>query len=463
MSIVVIGDSMLDINYNGRAEKLAQEACIPVINVDTCFTRYAVGGAANVYNNINKMGLDTILISVVGCDNDGTILECMCEEINPKSIILKDSTRPTTVKNRFYVNKKIVFRYDIEETTDIPTEIETSILRKFQDNISSYRLLILSDYNKGVLTTRLTKLLIAIAVTNHIEVCVDPKLKNIFKYENSFLIKPNQLEGEAICKYKITKDNYFKAVKDITEITKCHTCLLTLGENGMIVFDGKKTQYIETQVNEVIDITGAGDVVMASFVFYYLKTRNIFESTKFANYCGQIKVKNFGTYAITQYDILTYEKTLNKVIPIDDLEYLINIIRTTDKKIVITNGCFDIIHVGHLSFLEKAKECGDILIVGLNSDKSVKMNKGETRPINDIVYRCKQLSMISCIDYVVVFEDKTPMKFIEIVKPDILVKGGDYIITQILGREFAKETRIIDYTDGFSTTNIIKKIDKVST
>jgi len=463
MSIVVIGDIMLDINYNGGAEKLAQEACIPVVNIDTSLTHYAVGGAANVYNNINKMGLDAILISVVGCDNNGIILQHMCNDINEKSIIILDSNRQTTIKNRFYVNKKIVFRYDIEETNDIPTEIETNILRTFQDNISSYRLLILSDYNKGVLTTRLTKLLIAIAVTNNIEVCVDPKMKNIFKYENSFLIKPNQLEGETICKYKITKDNYSKAVKDIAEITKCHNCLLTLGENGMIIYDGNKTQYIETQVNNVIDITGAGDVVMASFVFYYLKTLNVFESTKFANFCGQLKVRNFGTYAITQYDILTYEKTLNKIIPLSDLSSLIKIIRTTDKKIVITNGCFDIIHVGHLSFLEKAKECGDILIVGLNSDKSVKMNKGESRPINDIVYRCKQLSMISCIDYVVVFEEKTPIKFIEIVKPDILVKGGDYEITQILGREFAKETRIIDYADGFSTTSIIKKIDKVST
>jgi D-beta-D-heptose 7-phosphate kinase/D-beta-D-heptose 1-phosphate adenosyltransferase len=155
-----------------------------------------------------------------------------------------------------------------------------------------------------------------------------------------------------------------------------------------------------------------------------------------------------------------FEKNINKVVSQNELKQITDIIKSTDRKVVMTNGCFDILHVGHLNFLEQSKKCGDVLIVAINSDASVKMNKGDSRPINDVQYRCKQMSMISCVDYVVVFEEKTPYQILKVICPDILVKGGDYNIENIVGREFAKETRVIEYLNGFSSTSIIKKMEE---
>jgi D-beta-D-heptose 7-phosphate kinase/D-beta-D-heptose 1-phosphate adenosyltransferase len=463
-SVVIIGDIMLDINYHGTSTRLAQEACLPVVNVDQTLTSYSLGGAANVYNNLISMVCETSIISVIGNNDNGAILLNMLEKCGNKNNIIIDSNRRTTVKNRFYVNNKLVFRYDIEDTCMINKDIELQILDAFKTHINSCEILVLSDYNKGVLTTTLTNKLIEIANENNIKVFVDPKIKDVNKYKSCFLIKPNQREGENICGHHITQQNCIESAKEICQIMNCTVCLLTLGEHGMIVYDTYMSPpelLIHTKSINVIDITGAGDVVLASFVYYYMKTYDVYKSAEFSNYCGQIKVKNLGTITITPYDILMYEKNINKVISINDIKPVVEIIKATNRTIVLTNGCFDILHVGHFNLLEKAKECGDILIVCINSDKSVKMNKGDSRPINDEQYRCKQLSMLECVDYVVVFDDKTPLDIIEKIRPDILVKGGDYNMSQILGKEYAKETRIIDYIEGFSTTSICNSVKKM--
>lgn len=458
MSIIVIGDIMLDINHTGISTKLAQEACLPVINVDTSQTLYQLGGASNVYNNLVSMNCDVRIISVCGCDSNGSILRSMLIEKNSDNCIIADSTRLTTTKNRFYVNKKLVFRYDTEDTFDIQENVEKQIIDEFKRQMNSCRFLIMSDYNKGVLTPRLTQTLIQLSNANNIKVFVDPKFRNVAQYRGCFLIKPNQVEGENICGYKITKSNADVGAYTIMKTLQTNACLLTLGENGMVLYSDNAHISLKATANQVIDITGAGDVVLSSFIYYYQKTNNLEESAKFSNYCGQLKVKNLGTYTVTPYDVITYERTLNKVVTQSELLNITNIVKSTSRKVVLTNGCFDILHVGHLNFLEHAKECGDVLIVAINSDASVKMNKGESRPINDINYRCKQMSMISCVDYVVVFEEKTPYKILELIRPDILVKGGDYNLDQIIGREFAKETLVIEYIEGFSSTSIIKKL-----
>lgn len=465
MSVVVIGDIMLDINYHGTSTRLAQEACLPVVNIDPTLTSYSLGGAANVHNNLISMGCDATIISIIGNNDNGEILLRLLEKCGNKNNIIIDSNRCTTVKNRFYVNNKLVFRYDIEDTNMINNAIELQIINAFRTHIESCKVLVLSDYNKGVLTTNLTNKLIEIANDYGIKVFVDPKIKDVDKYKSCFLIKPNQREGENICGHHITQQNCIESAKEICQIMGCVVCLLTLGEHGMIIYDTRVSLtpelLIHTNRINVIDITGAGDVVLASFVYYYMKTHNIRKSAEFSNYCGQIKVKNLGTITITPYDILMYEKNINKVISINDIKPVVEIIKATHKTIVLTNGCFDILHIGHFNLLEKAKECGDVLIVCINSDKSVKMNKGDSRPINDEQYRCKQLSMLGCVDYVVIFDDKTPLDIIEKVRPDILVKGGDYDISQIIGREYAKETRIIDYIEGFSTTSICNNVKKL--
>lgn len=460
-NVVIIGDVMLDINYIGTSNRIAQEACIPVVNVKNDNISYSLGGAANVCHNLYQMGINTHMIYL---GNDDKYADIIIEKI--KSCTMKNhlvnTTRCSTVKHRFYVNNKIVFRYDNEETQDITTDEEQQILDIFRDNCQDYKILVLSDYNKGLLTPSLTRKLIKLANEKNIKVFVDPKIKNIDKYDGSFLIKPNKTEGEQMCGHYITNENLQKSMEEICDKTGSQNCLLTLGEDGMALLENKKMQYVNSEHNNVIDITGAGDVVLASFIYYYLKMKDLYESTKFSNYCGQIKVKNFGTYKITKYDILMYENKKNKLISRENLKDYIKIIKKSNKKIVFTNGCYDILHYGHLTFLEESKKLGDILIVALNSDSSVKINKGDSRPINNIDYRIKQMCAINYVDFVVVFDEKTPEKIIQDIYPNVLVKGGDYQIDNILGREYAEETKIISYQTGFSTTNIIEKMKDVT-
>jgi len=469
--IVVIGDIILDVNYNGTATRLAQEACVPVVNIIKKEVTSLLGGAANVYHNLLSVGLDAKLISVGGKDNEYynfcDILESTRNKFNKKdnlseNCIIIDPSRSTTVKHRFYVNNKMVFRYDSETNEDISQNTEQMIIEEFNKKIDVCKIVILSDYNKGVLTPTLTQEIIRISNTRKIKVFIDPKLKDVLKYSDCYLIKPNKNEGEHMCGHKITKDNLENSMKEIMIKMRCIVCLLTMGEEGIAILSTNEGfHYFPINQSHVIDITGAGDVVLASFVYNYLRTYNLVCSCLFANYCGQLKVKNLGTYALTKYDLLVYESTYkNKLIERKDLEDNIELMKGAGKKIVFTNGCFDILHYGHLTLLEEAKINGDILIVALNTDVSIKENKGNERPINKLEYRIKQISALSYVDFIVVFEEKTPYEILSIIRPDVLIKGGDYKIETIVGKNFAKETKILKYNDGFSTTGIIEKMKK---
>lgn len=463
--VVVIGDIMLDINYVGHATRLAQEACIPVVNIKETNITYSLGGAANVYNNLLSMNINAQLISVAGKDKYYDIIREKLEFSGKHNIIINDTNRCTTLKHRFYVNNKIVFRYDTEDTYDINENVEDIIIDFFTTKCHKCKLVVLSDYNKGVLTPRVTQEIIKFSNKHNIKVFVDPKIKNITKYSGCFLIKPNKTEGEQICGKIITNDTLSDRAIEICRITNSNICLLTLGEDGMILYDScdGRNYIVHTTHCNVIDITGAGDVVLAGFIYYYLKTKCLIEATKFSNYCGQLKVRNFGTYILTPFDVIIYEKMTNKLILSEDLSRTIQIIKDANKKIVFTNGCYDILHYGHLTFLEEAKALGDILIVALNTDESIKENKGDNRPINKLEYRIKQMCAIGCVDFVVVFGDKTPYELLEKIRPFALVKGGDYVIDSVIGKEFAQKTIILKYNDGFSTTNIIKQIERNTT
>lgn len=477
MSVIVIGDVMLDINYIGNATRLAQESCIPIVNIKDGNKKISLGGAGNIYRNLLNMGIRTHLISVIGQDC-GMLLDevesiwmryleqewCSYDTFadEPTQYLFVDSDRHLTTKNRFFVNNKIIFRYDVEDTHDITQKDEERIFDALETRCAQEDVIaiVLSDYNKGVLTSSLTRNIIQYAVKNNIKVFIDPKTKDIEKYSGGFLIKPNKQEGELICGKKITNENLSCCVEDICRLSGCQNCLLTLGEEGLVFNNGKTLYCVPASKNDVIDITGAGDVVLAGLIYYHLMGYQMSECANFANYCGQVKVRNCGTYAITKYDILMYEKTKSKYIPEQDVKKNISIIKDVGKKIVLTNGCFDILHYGHLSLFEEAKKKGDILIVALNSDKSVKTNKGDTRPINNLHYRMKQLSVIECIDFIIVFDEKTPINIVKLIQPDVLIKGGDYKIDDIVGREYAKETIIYPYQVGFSTTSIIEQIKK---
>jgi D-beta-D-heptose 7-phosphate kinase/D-beta-D-heptose 1-phosphate adenosyltransferase len=474
-TVFVIGDVMLDVNYIGSATRIAQEACIPVVNVHENNINVLLGGASNVYNNLLNIGIDTHIITVTG---KGEYLEKMCGELKNKRRqfeekfqskmheqkldVIVDISRCVTTKHRFFVNNKIVFRYDFEDTHELSDEYEEALITLFNQRCDEYhpKIVVLSDYNKGVLTRRVASEIIRISNSYGIKVFIDPKTKDIQKYKGCFMIKPNKLEGEIICGKNIDLSNLNIIVKEICDKTGSEMCLLTLSEDGLVLFNSKSNEIykVKNKQSTVIDITGAGDVVLAGFIYYYMKNASIKELAEFSNYCGQTKIKNFGTYVLTIYDIFMYTKVFNKFIERDNVSEIIKIIKDADKKIILTNGCFDILHFGHLMLLEKSKQLGDILIVALNTDESIKENKGNDRPVIKLEYRIKQLCALECVDFVVVFGEKTPLNLIKQIYPDFLVKGGDYKMEDIVGKEFAKETIVIPYNDGFSTSNIINNI-----
>lgn len=469
--ISIIGDVILDINYTGNSSRIAQEACIPIVKVDKNNISYSLGGAANVYHNLLSMGLNARLITVIGTDESGQILYNLLEDQRKKfktkwgitpaeNIIIQSNDKCTTIKNRFYVDHKIIFRYDTENTNDICESIEFNIIKTFKDKWVSCEYIILSDYDKGVLTSYVTRSIIEESNKNNCKVFVDPKIRDFSKYSNCFLIKPNKDEGERICNFELTDDKICDGLLYICNKSNSQNCLLTLGERGIALYQSliNNTYMSGTCIHNLQDITGAGDVVMAALVYNFMKSKNLCEAAHFANYCGQLKVTNLGTYAITPYDVLMYNKITTKIIKDTEIERTIQIIKDANKKIVFTNGCYDILHCGHLEFLEEAKTYGDILIVALNTDDSIKRIKGDKRPINTLNNRIRQMNALKCVDFIVSFNEISPFFLIKRIMPDVLIKGGDYLEETIIGKEFSKKTIIGKYNNDCSTTNIIEQI-----
>lgn len=457
--ILIVGDLILDVNYIGSTNRIAPEAPIPVTKIDKI--EYNLGGALNIASNLASMGNLVVIAGVVGNDIGGQkIIELLKEKSIDTKYIIIDNKRPTTTKHRIFSGTKLVSRFDIETNSPISRDTHNKIIEFIKlygaenSTTSSQRVVILSDYLKGVLTYELTQEIIQYGNMSNILTFVDPKDTKYSKYNGCTLIKPNKAEGELIIGRKILKENLDKDLNEIRDRICSKYCLLTLSEDGMCILGDTIKYYPIINKKNVIDVTGAGDTVLSSFVHHYIRTNDIYSSTEFSNYCGQLKVSRMGTYAVTPYDIIQYNNKNSKHVSINDIGYIADILRKT-QKIIFTNGCFDVLHYGHLTYLEEAKQQGDILIIGLNSDNSIKRTKGHSRPFNKENYRVKHLEMLSLVDFIVVFEDDTPLELIKLVKPDILVKGGDYNIDTVIGKEYAKEVKILGFVENISTTKIL--------
>jgi D-beta-D-heptose 7-phosphate kinase/D-beta-D-heptose 1-phosphate adenosyltransferase len=406
--IYVVGDSFLDEYWYGSSYRLSPEAPVPVVlNPDK---KYAAGGAANVANNLESLGSDVTLITNIGNDVEGLRFKSLVSH--------KTDVRPCSMtphKIRVYANDQCVCRVDNEVTTDA---IRVNFL-------SDADYIILSDYNKGAISDPRYW----IESNPSAKVCVDPK-KDVSFYEGAWLVKPNlkefyehfgKGEVEYVARWAIKKYN----IENI---------LVTMGKDGMMWVTLDKTYRVETKDVPVHDVTGAGDVVMAAIVYAIERGMDITQAMNFANQCASVAIQQPGTYIVKPSDVL--------------------------KRIIFTNGCFDIIHPGHIDLLKKAKELGDYLIVGLNSDDSVRRLKGSGRPINDQASRKLSLEAIKYVDEVIIFDDDTPIDLIKRIKPNVIVKGGDYTPEQVVGNEVA-EVVIVPTVYGFSTSNIIQNIKEV--
>ena len=464
--ILVVGDLMIDHYLWGLCERISPEAPVQVVNVDREST--VLGGAGNVINNLNSLGAKVDVISVIG--------ECkVSEELKGLLIDIKVDTqylitqkdRVTSKKSRIIAAHQQVVRYDRESTDEINNNSQIAILDIFKTIVNNYDVILLSDYGKGVLTFELTQSLITIANENKKKLLVDPKGLNYSKYNGAYLLTPNKKEASEATN-SVIKDNksLTQAIKSLKKQCNLEVSLITLSDQGVAIFDNELRIH-PTVAIEVFDVTGAGDTILASLGFALSCNKNIDQAVKFANLASGVVVGKIGSATATLNEIIEYESSLNKsssdehIKTWDEISYIVSELKNKDKKIIFTNGCFDILHIGHIKYLEKSKSFGDILILGLNSDDSIRRLKGKNRPINTQTDRAYIVASLEVVDYVVIFDEDTPFDLIKLIKPDVLVKGGDYEGKEVVGQDIAKELKLVKFIDDKSTTKTIERIQKV--
>ena len=461
--ILVVGDLMIDHYLWGSSERISPEAPVPVVNVDSEST--VLGGAGNVINNLNALGAVVDVISVIGeCETSKELKDLLCDINIETQYLITQKNRVTSKKSRIIAAQQQVLRYDRESTSEINNKSQVAILKVFKKIVNNYDVILLSDYGKGVLTFELTQSLISIANKNKKKLLVDPKGLDYSKYKGAYLLTPNKKEASEATNI-IIKDNesLTQSIRILKDQIDLSVSLITLSEKGVAIFDNELRIY-PTAAREVFDVTGAGDTILASIGFALSCNKDIDEAIKFANLASGVVVGKIGSATATLNEIIKYESSLNKSISDehiktwDEISSIISELKNNDKKIVFTNGCFDILHIGHVKYLEKAKNFGDILILGLNSDDSTHRLKGKNRPINTQDDRAYILASLEVVDYVVIFNEDTPLDLIKLIKPDVLVKGGDYEGKEVVGQDIAKELKLVQFIDAKSTSKTIKKI-----
>lgn len=462
-NILVIGDLMIDHYLWGSCERISPEA--PVQVVDIAKETTVLGGGGNVINNLKALGANVSVSGVIGSDENGVELIALLKniDVDVSGIIIQDG-RKTSKKSRVIAASQQILRYDKESKEEIEKSSVEKILNSLTNSVSGYDAVILSDYGKGVLTDELCQGVISLCNKAGVKVLVDPKGSDYSKYSGAYLLTPNKKEAMLATKIEIKdKGSLKEALLEMKKEANLAISLITLSEDGIAVYDNEM-KIFPTVAKEVFDVTGAGDTVIASIAFALSANKSIEDSAKFANLAAGVVVGKIGSATVTLDEIEEYEASLHKstseahIKSFDDIKAVVERYRANGKKVVFTNGCFDILHVGHVKYLQIAKSFGDILIVGLNSDASVSRLKGPSRPVNIAEDRAYLLAALEAVDFVVPFEEDTPYELIKMIKPDTLVKGGDYEGKSVVGTEFAGELKLVDFVDGKSTTNTIEKI-----
>jgi len=462
-NILVLGDLMIDHYLWGSCDRISPEA--PVAVVDIAKETTVLGGAGNVVNNLITLGANVSVCSVIGDDDNGVELLDMLNKIgvDTKKIITQ-SERKTSKKSRVVAVSQQILRYDKESKEDVKQESVNKIVKLLENDISQYDIIILSDYGKGVLTQTLCQSVIKSANTHNVKVLVDPKGSDFSKYKGSYLLTPNKKEAILATNIDIKdKATLKEAILKLKNECDLGISLITLSEDGIAIYDND-LKIFPTVAKEVFDVTGAGDTVIASIAYAISAGKSIDDTCAFANLAAGVVVGKIGSATVTMNEVEEYEASLHKstsdahIKNFKDIKSIVNRCRLNGKKVVFTNGCFDILHVGHVKYLQIAKSFGDILIVGLNSDASVSRLKGPSRPVNIADDRAYLLAALEAVDFVVPFSEDTPFELIKMIQPDVLVKGGDYEGKEVVGTEFAGELKLVDFVDGKSTTKTIEKI-----
>jgi D-beta-D-heptose 7-phosphate kinase/D-beta-D-heptose 1-phosphate adenosyltransferase len=463
--ILVIGDLMIDHYLWGGCERISPEA--PVQVVDISRETMVLGGAGNVIHNLVTLGAHVSVAGVIGDDENGKELREMLFSlgVSCQGLITQEG-RKTSKKSRIIASNQQILRYDRESKEAIHKISERAIVSYVIDVIDACDIVILSDYGKGVITDAVAGGIIAAAKAGGKKVLVDPKGKDYRKYKGAYLLTPNKKEASEATGIAINDDvSLQKALLNLKRTCELECSMITLSEDGIAIYDNTMRRF-PTVAKEVYDVTGAGDTVIASLSYALSMGLSIDEAAPFANHAAAVVVGKIGSATVSLDEISAYESSLHQstsdvhIKSQDEIAIIAQRLKQEGKTVVFTNGCFDILHVGHVKYLQEAKSYGDVLIVGLNTDDSVRILKGPSRPVNLEADRAYILAALEAVDYVVLFGDETPYELIKSIAPDILVKGGDYEGKAVVGAEFAQELRLVTFVDGKSTTATIEKINK---
>ncbi len=460
--ILVVGDLMIDYYLWGSSNRISPEAPVPVVDIKK--ETKLLGGAGNVVNNLIALGARVSVASVIGDDEVGKELLLMLKKIGvDSSLVVIEDGRKTTQKGRVIASNQQVIRFDSETKTDILKASEDKLLSLISKEINRFDAILISDYAKGVLTKRVLKEIISTAKRASKMVLIDPKGKDYSKYKGATLITPNKKEATEATGIEIKDEESLKRAGFwLKEKLELDYSIITLSEDGMAIF-GEQMSKIPTVAKEVYDVTGAGDSVLSTIGFILASGGDIKVACKIANAAAAVVVGKLGSATASWDEIIEYERSLHedtteyKILDIKSLSKKVQKLKADGKRVVFTNGCFDILHLGHIKYLQKAKSFGDVLIVGVNSDSSVKRLKGDSRPINPEYDRAYLLGALECVDFVTIFDEDTPYNLIKTLQPDILVKGGDYRGKEVVGSDIVKEVKLVDFIDGKSTTSVINK------
>jgi len=465
---LVVGDLMLDEYLWGKTERISPEA--PVQVVDVMREDLRLGGAGNVVNNLVALGCNVSVCSVIGADDNGSLLMQTFTGMGVDNDgLFEDPDRRTGKKTRVMAAHQQIVRIDRESKEALAPSFEEKIVAWLKENARNFNVLVVSDYLKGVLTPTIIAVIVTLGKELKIPVVVDPKGSDYTKYSGATILTPNKKEAEQASGISIVDEATLNmaATKLLTNLN-LSALLITRSEAGMSLFRSDSDPlHIPTVAREVYDVTGAGDTVLAVLSLGLAAGLSLDDAARLANTAAGIVVAKLGTSTLKPAEILDeigrgHRDSDNKIKNLDVLVEIISAEKSRGKKIVFTNGCFDLLHVGHVKYLQKARSFGDLLILGLNSDASIKRLKGDKRPLIGEEERAHILAALDCIDYVVVFDDDTPLTLIEALKPSILVKGGDYTLDGVVGREAVEaaggRVELVQFVDGKSTTNIIGKI-----
>jgi D-beta-D-heptose 7-phosphate kinase / D-beta-D-heptose 1-phosphate adenosyltransferase len=457
--VLIVGDVMLDRYWHGTTKRISPEAPVPVVHVKQQEER--PGGAGNVAFNVKALDAKVSLISVTGTDNAATQVSNLLANNDIHCALIQLPNVHTVTKLRVLSRHQQLIRIDFEDGF---TELNTqSVASKMQSHLDNAQVVILSDYGKGTLADIPT--LIRLARAANKPILVDPKGHHFDKYQGATAITPNLAEFEAVVGPCATQTQLVEKGHALREHLNLEALLITRSQEGMTLLrQGHSALHLPAHAREVYDVTGAGDTVIGVLAASLATGQDWVSATALANLAAGLTVVKLGAATVTVAEL---EQALSKqhgkgVYNITALQAAVKAAQANGETVVMTNGCFDILHAGHIQYLTQARQLGDHLIVAVNDDDSVRNLKGSKRPINDLEQRMAVLNALECVDWVVPFAENTPKNLICQILPNILVKGGDYQIHQIAGSDcvLANGGRVLtlDYLEGYSTTNIIKKM-----